>query len=417
MDTGFAGSADPVSRIHSADISAFLLLGHNFPYRGELSRFMMKGGVDKLETRKPIRFPYLNALRGVAALWVVIVHVAMMPQPRLELPSWLDIFVTKGVMGVELFFVVSAFSLCLSMPTHAGEARPLLGFALRRFFRIAPLFYLMIVFTAFFNPASFAYNWKSILVNVLFVFNFVPGHGFQTSVVLAGWTIGVEMVFYLIFPFVYARTKSLLLSITALFIALTIAKVFYMTVGLFVNDPGPYNFSSIFFRAPIFMFGLIAFYATPLLNSRHNRAQIGAALLASVPVQFFANNSAFVPFMEPYYWEGFMFGCLVVGLGLYPIKLLVNRATEWIGEISYSVYLVHSPIIVMLFPLYKEIQQSDISRTGGYFLSLAVTLVCVIPVAAITYTFLEKPANDYGRTLAKRFAGKKLGINNLAIQA
>lgn len=358
-------------------------------------------------TTKPIRYPYLNALRGLAALWVVVVHVAMMPQPRMELPDWFDIYVTKGVMGVELFFVVSAFSLCLSMPRHAGEERPQLGFALRRFFRIAPLFYLMIIVTGFFNPADFAYNWKSIAANMLFIFNFIPGHGYQTSVVLAGWTIGVEMVFYLIFPFIYARTRNIWLSIVALCLSLVVAKVFSMTIAHFVADPGTYSLLSIFYRAPIFMFGLIAFYATPLLKDRPDKKYIGAALLASVPVLFYAVTSGPLPFIDQYYWEGLMFACLVVGLGLCPIRPLVNPLIAWIGEISYSVYLVHSPIIVLLFPLYKEIQASGMSRLAGYFIALGITLLCVISVAALTYKWIENPINEWGKRVAASLAGRK----------
>jgi peptidoglycan/LPS O-acetylase OafA/YrhL len=356
------------------------------------------------------RYRYLDALRGLAALWVVVIHVAMMPQPRLELPSWFDIYVTKGVMGVELFFVVSAFSLCLSMPRHSGEERPLLGFALRRFFRIAPLFYLMIIVTAFFNPANFAYNWTSIAANMLFIFNFVPGHGYQTSVVLAGWTIGVEMVFYLIFPFVYARTRNVWLAVACLFISLAVAKVFFMTVGLFVKDPGTYHSLSIFFRAPIFMFGLIAFYATPLLNNRADKKYIGAALLAAVPVLFYSVSAGSMPIIEPYYWEGLMFACLVVGLGLCPIKPLVNPVFAWLGEISYSVYLVHSPIIVLLFPVFKEIQASGMGLIGGYMLSLGITLLCVISVAALTFRFFENRINEWGKAVATNLAGKKQAV-------
>ncbi|MFT9296220.1 MAG: hypothetical protein ABF544_10880, partial [Acetobacter orientalis] len=112
----------------------------------------------------------------------------MMPQPIFSLPEWFGIYAKHGTMGVELFFVISSFSLCLSMAGHQKEKYPLVGFALRRFFRIAPLFYVMILSTNFFNPAGFPYNWKTILANIFFIFNFFPGYGFQTSIVLPGWT-------------------------------------------------------------------------------------------------------------------------------------------------------------------------------------------------------------------------------------
>lgn len=193
-------------------------------------------------------------------------------------------------MGVELFFVVSAFSLCLSMPSHGRDARPILGFAIRRFFRIAPLFYLMIVFMSYRNISGVVIDWKSISLNILFLFNLVPGY--QVSIVPAGWTIGVEMVFYLIFPVLYRYTQNIWLATAAVFVSLGIAQIFLMTINLFVSDPVTYHMFSILYRAPIFMFGLVAFYALPLVERLKDRRHIGYALLASVPVLFLEFRTA-----------------------------------------------------------------------------------------------------------------------------
>ncbi|UXN66757.1 acyltransferase (plasmid) [Phyllobacterium sp. A18/5-2] len=241
-------------------------------------------------SKRQDRYPYLDALRGLAALWVVMVHIAMLPYPRIPLSSWMDLFVVKGVMGVELFFVVSAFSLCLSMPSHGRDARPILGFAIRRFFRIAPLFYLMIVFMSYRNISGVVIDWKSISLNILFLFNLVPGY--QVSIVPAGWTIGVEMVFYLIFPVLYRYTQNIWLATAAVFVSLGIAQIFLMTINLFVSDPVTYHMFSILYRAPIFMFGLVAFYALPLVERLKDRRHIGYALLASVPVLFLEFRTA-----------------------------------------------------------------------------------------------------------------------------
>ncbi|MEI9417090.1 acyltransferase family protein [Mesorhizobium sp. Cs1321R2N1] len=380
-----------------------------------MDQMMTQTLTPELTRTPPERFPYLSALRGLAALWVIAVHVAHMPQPRMELPAWFEIYVANGVWGVQLFFVVSTFSLCLMQPSHAGERRPLLGFALRRFFRIAPLFYLLIGVTLLslvqpvtnifnFNPAGFFINARTILSNVTFAFNLVPGYGHQTSLVLAGWTIGTEMMFYLVFPFVYAHTKSIWLATTAMLISLVVAKVFSMTVALFTADPASYQTYSIFHHLPVFMCGFVAFWALPLLKGRPNSKQIGAALLASVPVQFYAVAGGSVPFVEPYHWLGFMFACLLVGLALCPIRILVNKTTVWIGDISYSVYLVHSLIIVALFPIYKQIQASGGGRIAGFVSCYVLTLACVLPVAAMTYRLLEKPSNNWGKKLASRLA-------------
>jgi len=238
--------------------------------------------VSKLTTqiKRPDRFPYLSALRGMAALWVVMVHVAHMPNPHLALPWWAEGFVGNGVMGVNLFFLVSAFSLCLTMPKHDKEERPYLGFMLRRFFRIAPLFYLLIIVTRLMR--IFPFRWSALAANIFFVFNFIPGSGYQTAMVLAGWTIGVEMAFYVMFPFIYARTKSVTLAIRALVVAFLVAAAFRSVIGNLVADSASYINQSIFGLAPMFMFGIIAFYMVRAAGEWKHKRVIGALLLSSV---------------------------------------------------------------------------------------------------------------------------------------
>ena len=349
--------------------------------------------------------PFLDALRGLAAIWVVVVHVAMLPSPRLQVAPFLDLFVVNGVMGVELFFVVSAFSLCLSMPVHDRESRPMLGFALRRFFRIAPLFYLMILVMCVHNFSGVRINTESILLNITFLFNLVPGY--QPSIVPMGWTIGAEMLFYLIFPLLYRYLKGVLLSISALFVSLAIAKVFSMNLSLLFYDPLNYYIYSIFYRFPIFTFGLIAFYMLTLSEKRPEKKQIGLALLALVPVLFFAITENKVVIFDKYYWEGVMFGALVIGLGLFPVAVIVNPVSAWLGRISYSVYLLHAPFIVVLIPVMRSIQGLVANQTIAYALSLTMTLALVIPAAFLMNYFFEDPINKWGKRFSSRVAGRK----------
>jgi len=329
----------------------------------------------------------------------------MLPSPRLQVAPFLDLFVVNGTMGVELFFVVSAFSLCLSMPVHDREVRPILGFALRRFFRIAPLFYLMILVMCIHNFSGVKIDGKSILLNMTFLFNLVPGY--QTSIVPAGWTVGVEMVFYMIFPLLYRFSKGVILSVSVFFVSICIATLLFMNINLFVADPFNYYLYSILYRAPIFTFGLIAFYLLPILEKRPERKQIGLALLTFVPVMFFAITANKVAIFDKYYWEGVMFGALVVGLGLLPVAVIVNPVSAWLGRISYSVYLLHSIFIVVLIPTMRSIQGMVESPTIAFILSLTMTLALVIPSAFLLNYFVEDPVNKWGKRFSSRVAGRK----------
>ena len=96
-------------------------------------------------------------------------------------------------LAVHVFFVLSAFALAYSAtqsPTGYG------AYLVKRFFRIAPLFYVLVAWAIYRGGWP---DWATLAANLTFTFNLVPG--MHLSLVWAGWSVGVEMLFYLVFPF------------------------------------------------------------------------------------------------------------------------------------------------------------------------------------------------------------------------
>lgn len=345
------------------------------------------------------RLDYLDALRGFAALWVVAVHTALVPGPSLIIPSWLQPFVLSGSMGVELFFAVSAFSLCIAMVKHAKEPRPILGFTIRRFFRIAPLFYIMLLVMLAWSP--FNQNWSvfEVIGNILFVFNFVPG--WQPSIVWAGWTIGIEMPFYVIFPILFYKIRNLTAAITLFFACVVLAEIVRLIAVYLLSDPNTYMMYSVFNKMPVFACGFIAYFALPILKNRPDHKEIGRLLLVFSVFCFFMIVANRIALFESYHWRGIMFCALIIGLGLNPITSIVNRATRYIGSISYSIYLTHMPVLLALNPLSRKIEELETSHTVSYLIILFTTISGSIIVSSVVYRFLEVPSNNIGRKVSK----------------
>ena len=122
------------------------------------------------------RLEFLDALRGLAAAYVVIYHTIAIPQPSLGLPMWARTLVMGGYTGVTLFFMVSAFSLYLTMPLRLKESHPTRAFYMHRFFRIAPLFYAILLATLIRDVLLFDVTHPPLDVasSVLFLFNAIP---------------------------------------------------------------------------------------------------------------------------------------------------------------------------------------------------------------------------------------------------
>ena len=73
-------------------------------------------GLDRHGRMKLKRLDFLDALRGLAAAYVVVYHMILLPDPHLATPEWASKVAHAGGSGVMLFFVISAFSLYYTMP-------------------------------------------------------------------------------------------------------------------------------------------------------------------------------------------------------------------------------------------------------------------------------------------------------------
>ena len=153
------------------------------------------------------KYGFIDGLRGVAILLVMFAHVGMVLPPAVGYTA-MSVY---GKYGVQLFFVLSAFTLCHSLERTATPSKVALeGYWIKRWFRIAPLYYLAIpIYYIFLKLNPHATNWilledfhaKNIVANLLFVHGFIASA--NNSIVPGGWSIGCEFAFYAIFPFLF----------------------------------------------------------------------------------------------------------------------------------------------------------------------------------------------------------------------
>lgn len=357
------------------------------------------------------RLDFLDALRGLAAVYVVIYHMLLIPQPNLSAPRWAEKFVMAGGTGVTLFFIVSAFSLYYTMPLRLRERNPTFSFYLHRFFRIAPLFYFLIIATLVRDALAFdvTHSAFDIVTSLTFVFNLIPAK--QEGFVWAGWTIGVEMVFYAAFPFIYGRIKSVG-NATALVFALLLSWLVIQLVLDYSVMPEAWKKSilqwSTFRHFPIFAMGILIYHVFMSFDASKLHAGqykgLGNSLLWGGAFGYTALLQGWLPniFGDSYYWQGVVFGCIFLGLAFAPWRVVVNRSTRYLGKISYSVYLNHTTVVFFMTPVYHWVYRNSPSLTVSFVASLLLTFAAVLPLSALTYRFVEEPGIALGKRLASR---------------
>jgi peptidoglycan/LPS O-acetylase OafA/YrhL len=356
------------------------------------------------------RFLFLDALRGLTIIWIAIYHMTFQsfsPQPTLDIPIWITPYIGDATYGgVFLFFILSAFSLCSTMTVHQIESKPLIRFYIRRFFRIAPLFYAFLIYQVLQDAvkSGITHSIFEIAINILFVFNIIPE--MNQGIIWASWFMGVIMLFYLFFPLFHKFFNDTWKTATFIIWSILIAYIFQFAINFFpaaLNAFFPYFRCSFLRNLPLFAFGMFSFYLlrTPFMQ-KLNIKVVGIFLIGTALLSYFYLLNGMFNILDPYYMKGIILTALVVGLALNPLKIVVNKITTFLGKISYSMYLCHPPLIhLVLNPLYPHIYILQIPLLLKFLLCAGVTITLLVGVSIITYRFIEKPGIRLGKKFLK----------------
>ncbi|HEY1722408.1 MAG TPA: acyltransferase [Magnetospirillaceae bacterium] len=372
------------------------------------------------------RVDWLDALRGWAILGVLLVHSS---QNVTTLTGNWKAIADAGQYGVQLFFVVSALTIGLTYErqlTHkVTTGRATFAWLIKRYFRIGPLYYFGIaLYLAVFTgmrmlgsqlPANGPFD---ILANVLFVHSWIPSA--QNTVVPGGWSIGVEMCFYLVAPILFLTLRSARSSLLAfaaviiVVVALNHGMAFIMTGHAAIE-----NNSFLYFwfptQLPVFLAGIALYRCAGTQLWKEKALHEDAAAFALIAALFFGVaglmlgtvgdlDNSLAPTAMGIAFAGLALGCRT------PVAatLLVNRATTWIGQISYSVYINHFVLVLALRFVEKRFNLMDVIPAPLLFMAtFALVLGLSLPMSLLTRRMIEAPGIDIGHRLAAALEGRR----------
>ena len=364
------------------------------------------------KTREGLYFPNLDLLRAFAAISVLVLHV-------IELTGWKNFPIEGpltwfriGWMGVDLFFVISGFVITFSAfsileNNTLGKFREL--FIKKRTARIVPLYILTIlVFLTFVMPAFlFERFWINLFSHLLFIHNLFPSlHG---SINGPNWTIATEMQFYLLILFLAPWLRSAnVYKIVLIFLSVSWCWK-AAVVGYFHYAPPENTFPIFVYSTQLpgvldeFLMGILIarfFKSTYFKNidsyfKKKNLVSYLPFLLAIIflycVLQIFWsyseywNNPLMVIFFRTLLASSFAF--IVFSLCFIKVPKstdLIFSPLNYLGKISYGIYLWHLPVILSL----KKVEWLTSDRI--LLLTLALTFI----FASISWHFFEKPLLD-----------------------
>jgi peptidoglycan/LPS O-acetylase OafA/YrhL len=331
--------------------------------------------------RRP-RLAGLDGVRGLAALFVVVNHVFLRAFPGYPVdraPFWAAWFI-YGRFAVVVFIVLSGFSLALSPARHGWRLDGIARFARRRARRILPAYWAALAFSLAVAwlvarpPGQGVPGVKSVFVNGLLVQNLVgaptPNRAF--------WSMAVEAQLYVAFPL-------LLLMVRRWGAVAMVATVTLVVAAVGVAGPRGFVIQSPPDLAALFAAGIVAAGIVGTGTARRAWPWPWVALAAATPVLAAIWLLGSVWTLDHLVWVDLALGpavaCLLAGLATGRpaplLRALDTRPLRSLGASSYSLYLTHGPIVVVV---YEKLVAGRVAQGVPAFL---VTLALVVPLTIL----------------------------------
>ncbi|MFI5154640.1 MAG: acyltransferase family protein [Chitinophagales bacterium] len=352
-------------------------------------------------TKNNIHFPALDGLRAIAAFVVLWTHIERFKQLRSEPTLFTNAFNSfLGGLAVTFFFVLSGFLITWLLTTEKQESGNINSsrFLKKRFLRIAPLYYLVLILGYLFSIFIFHDTLSDpfangFIMNLLLLPNIAFAFGLIPEILIQIWSIGTEVQFYLLWPFVIKKTRTNILIPVLVLIILSwnTARVFLWFLG-----ENKSSLAVIIFRTRIDCMAIGGLFALSLNSQFENHFALKKLIL------FVRRNGSgwllailfsILIWLSWHYnlgWSplyAFLFACIIIRLVHRPSKILDSNSLNFLGKISYGIYLLHHFAVYLVFWGFSNSLGNNSWNELFYF--VAAGLVSVL-LASASYHFYEK---------------------------
>lgn len=357
----------------------------------------MRPGGARMTPRSPqARYAFVDALRGVAAVDVVLYHVYtknLWPMSGYRLPEPLHAICDNGNLGVYIFFVISGFVITQSIRGADITPRFIGWFALRRSLRLDPPYWAAIAAMIALSYVSGRVqrdhaalplpSWDAVIAHLFYLQGFLG----YPQIVGVFWTLCYELQFYLalvVLTGLWQWLRPVLRTRWLVFGPLWIASLVCVA-----RSPDPTGEVVFVYAWPYFFLGVV-------VNWVHDR-EVPPLALAVVAV----GTAAVLPFAPLKVGVALVTAAAIhaVAVAGQLASLTLGRGLQYLGRISYSLYLVH---MLIGTPLVRF----GLRHLGPVHFATAVALTCVgvaasVAAAHVMYVVIERPAVHWSRAMRR----------------
>ncbi|MCU0071720.1 acyltransferase [Pseudomonas koreensis] len=360
------------------------------------------------------RYASIDGLRGYLAFGVFVHHSVItwiyLRTGVIEFPPS-NFYSMLGQGSVALFFMITGF-LFWSRLLAQGRQHDWLAFGISRVFRLYPLYLPLML--AVFLTVFHMQDWQlkdpvsQLLKQGLLWLSFdrpdvnqYPQTGMLISNVT--WTLAYEVFFYLALPlaalvFVYrGNWRQVVLCLIGIY-------TLYQLVGW------EHSLKKHFLAS--FLGGIAAAYwiRRPQLVAWSRTTLASVIALVALVIAFTAFNRAFKT--APLFLLSLFFVIVASGNNLF--GALKPRSIRWLGEISYSTYLLHGFVLWLMVQRLPLLLHLDARESGVYLPLLAACTCLLILISSATFLYIEQPGMSAGRKVVQWIRQRQKGNKRLA---
>jgi peptidoglycan/LPS O-acetylase OafA/YrhL len=403
-----------------------------------------------------IYFPGLNGLRFIAACAVIFTHVELIKKFLGFGSHWLDLDLISyptplesvlkkeisiltpyisnaGPLGVIMFFVLSGFLITylLFAERDATGKINIKQFYIRRILRIWPLYFVMLILGFFILPQfdffiipvqdrNFnLYFWQNL---ALFIF-FLPNLAFsiyRTAVPNIGqlWSIGVEEQFYLIWPWFITKSKNFIRTIILFTIGILVIKTAVLMLSKFSDHSVILVLKKFLAMSKLECMSIGAMGAYILYYKKQNLLKLiyhPALLIVSILTLFFGVLIIPMGIQDGVHLlYSFCFLIIILNVSSNPksILKLENTIFDFLGKISFGIYMYHMAVATFVIYLARDIFHFGRDLNPWEALSIySSVLIITILVASLSYYYIEKPFIKMKKAVSNIISGENAKSN------
>ena len=361
-----------------------------------------------------LRVDRLDVIRGLSILFVFIFHLSQLYVNYVEM-QMIDksVYIPKliiklfsvspfgqgGTIGVFLFFLLSGY---LIHSRYSYQSQILWkDFYLKRFWRIVPIYVLVLVCFYFFSLNSNNLEIYDLLLHLFFAHNFDSSIFY--SINPSFWSLAIEVQFYLLFPLLVVLYRKIgVFNVTLIFILISILGQNIVFINQFAF------FSTLKFLY-IWMFGGVISQYQNELKVYFKFKYIDLFLLIFILCYSrLMYKNILVTNVSFYYIITFLLVsiifCYLLFKGkisiLIPFKVYVKKILILFGAMSYSLYLIHQPLLPIIHKITFYITSYPYFN---YLIDIFIIFGVIVLISYVSYTFIESSFISFGSKISKRF--------------